>query len=451
MKPALLVSLALFAGASLGCSDPVDGTTTDGGSVGPDGGSAGADAGATPDCESIVGVDCETFAEAYVKAEFPSPDENFGAVVDLTSDTLVVAARDSVYVFALEAEGWRQQARLRGVGFGSDVAIQGDTLVVGGSRASDGGAAYVYERNGGEWSLAAELRASNADPMDSFGWSVALDGDILAVGAPEESAGTGGPMDNTEPGAGAVYVFARRDGAWAETDYVKASDAEYGDEFGYSLALQGSQLFVGAPGRDGARQLAGSLYVFELREGSWLEATRVDAPSDDAPSDEFGYRFGAAIAVDGDWLAAGGTDGGVIILRRRDGDWAQEARLEPDLSRDFLYFGWALALDGDLLVVGAPLDARSGTGLRSTDSFEALDSGASYLYRRTGNSWNRIARVKASSPDPYDSFGTAVAIHAGRLAIAAPFEDGRAGGINGDETSNETTDSGAVYLRRVAP
>ncbi|MDH5694411.1 MAG: FG-GAP repeat protein, partial [Gammaproteobacteria bacterium] len=148
--------------------------------------------------------------------------------------------------------------------FGYSVALEGDTLVVGvpseqGDASStaknpnnnipitdfSAGAVYVFTRSNGVWSLQAYLKASNADADDGFGWSVALSGDALVVGALLEDGDASStaaiPNDNA-PGAGAVYVFTRTGTSWSQQAYLKASNAGTGDGFGRSVALSGDTL-----------------------------------------------------------------------------------------------------------------------------------------------------------------------------------------------------------------
>jgi hypothetical protein len=155
--------------------------------------------------------------------------------------------------------------------FGNNVAISGDTMVisameedssatgVGGNQADNSaavsGAVYVFTRTGGVWTQQAYLKASNAETGDFFGFSLALSGDTLVVGAPAEDSnatGVGGTqIDNSAIDSGAVYVFTRTGVIWTQQAYLKASNAETGDFFGSSLALSGDTLVVGT-GQEGS-------------------------------------------------------------------------------------------------------------------------------------------------------------------------------------------------------
>jgi hypothetical protein len=249
--------------------------------------------------------------QAYLKASNPDALDLFGSSVALSGDTLAVGAwgewsaavgvnppggqannladrAGAVYVFVWTGTTWTQQAYLKASNtgesdhFGSSVALSGDTLAVGAvgeASAADGvnpaggqadnsarfsGAVYVFVRIGTTWTQQAYLKASNTDAYDAFGSSVALSGGTLAVGATDEASRAvgvnppGGQADNSAYRAGAVYVFVRTGTTWTQQVYLKASNTNAYDSFGFSVALSGNALAVGA--RDGGD--AGAVYVF---------------------------------------------------------------------------------------------------------------------------------------------------------------------------------------------
>ena len=204
--------------------------------------------------------DAASGAQAYVKAANTDAGDNFGFSVDLSSDgnTLAVSA-------------WLEDS--------------GDRNDEMDNNAIDSGAAYVFTRdNGGVWSQQAYVKASTMDESDRFGWNLSVSGDAskLAIGANnEDSVATGvngDQADNNADGAGAVYVFNHDNGSdWIQQAYVKASNANPGDSFGFRIALSedGNSLAVGAyredsvvTGIDGdhadnSAESAGALYVFQ--------------------------------------------------------------------------------------------------------------------------------------------------------------------------------------------
>jgi hypothetical protein len=182
----------------------------------------------------------------------------------------------AVYLFTRSNGLWNQQAFFKasnaeeGDGFGASLAILDNTLVVGAtgedSSATGGeadnsttsaGAVYLYTRNAGAWTQQSYLKASNAGEMDGFGNSVAISGDTLVVGAFFESSSVnGGESDNSALNAGAAYVFTRSNETWIQQAYLKASNADWSDLFGSSVAISGDTLVVGAPNEDSSANSA---------------------------------------------------------------------------------------------------------------------------------------------------------------------------------------------------
>ncbi|MES9851044.1 MAG: cadherin-like beta sandwich domain-containing protein [Candidatus Thiodiazotropha sp. L084R] len=224
--------------------------------------------------------------QAYLKSSNGDAADQFGTSLAVSHDTLVVGApfEDSsvtggesdnsasdagaVYVFNRSGGVWSQQAYLKSSNgevqdqFGTVMAISGDTLVVaapleddsveGGVNLiplNDSGATYVFTRSDGVWSQQAYLKANNAGWDDQFGASIAISGDNLVVGAPGEasSANAGERDNNTALAAGAAYLFSRSDGIWSQQSYLKASNVEAEDKFGSSVAISSDTLVVGAP------------------------------------------------------------------------------------------------------------------------------------------------------------------------------------------------------------
>ena len=205
--------------------------------------------------------------QAYLKASDGLAGDTFGYGVAVHGDTVAVSSRrmfdGTVYLFTRDANGtWTQETAvsaadgLQDIGFGDETALAGETLAVA-ARWHYGagpfrGAVYVYRRASfGVWSQEALVVSSNADDYDTFGESLALSGATLAVGALNEASaatGVGGDeTDNSAPFSGAAYVFTRSEsGDWTQQAYIKASNTESGDDFGYSLDLQGDWLVVGA-------------------------------------------------------------------------------------------------------------------------------------------------------------------------------------------------------------
>jgi hypothetical protein len=274
--------------------------------------------------------------EAYVKASNTDAIDLFGTSIALLGTRLVVGApwEDSAatgvdgdqsdnsadrsgaaYVFERGDGGWIQTSYLKAsdtaplAEFGTSVAQSSDLIAVGapgtgaaGEAADDHGAVYVFESAGGTFEQTAVLRPESLRAGDRFGAPVAVDGDLVAVSATgDESAGANDAgSSDTVPNAGAVYVFARAQGVWSESAVLKAPNAEPKAYFGCALALGGGRLFVGAFGEDRAHPSSGAVYVYTGSGSGFALSDRLTAPDG-----ETGDRFGSALGLSPNGLAAG--------------------------------------------------------------------------------------------------------------------------------------------------
>jgi hypothetical protein len=424
--------------------------------------------------------------QAYVKASNAGQSNLFGMSVAVSADgnTLAVSApwepsaatgvngnqndtsmpqAGAVYVFVRSGESWSQQAYVKasntghpadlddptadGDQFGSSIALSGDgnTLAVGaitedsvatginGNAADDtanaAGAVYVYSRTGTTWAQQAYVKGSNTEAADLFGYRVALSHDgntLVAAGYDEDGPGRGvNPADqgNGANGSGALYVFARTGGAWKQDAYLKGSRSEGNDALGFSIAISA----------DGNTIIGGAADESCLLGGISPQGCTTDKPED----------------------ASGGSAGAAYVWVRGNGTWTEQAFIKsssPQLQ-DWFAANLALSADGNTLLVAAPMEdsrARGVNGDQKDDS--AVESGAAYVFRRTGTSWSQLAYMKASNAEEYDEFGTAVAVTGdGRtLVTGARMESGGAAGVNGDENDNSMPQSGAVYVWEVS-
>jgi hypothetical protein len=300
--------------------------------------------------------------------------------------------------------------------FGRAVALSGDTLVVGANGADSetagrrSGAAYVFQWNGSAWIEQARLTARDAEAGDEFGYAVAIDGDIVAVGAHFKHSPSGGN------GAGAVYVFARRGDRWDEQAKLTTTDGAPFDLFGHAVAVSGDTLAVGARGANdpsGARN-AGAVYVFQRSSQTWTQQARLTA-GDAGAVDHFGH----AVAIGGDTIVTGayGHDGGagknsgaVYVFRRSGETWSEQARLTASDARAYAQFGYAVALDGDTLVVGANQDSDTVANDPMSIYRDGGTAGAVYVFQRNGDSWSEQAKLAVGGSEEYGFLGQAVAL-----------------------------------------
>ena len=248
-----------------------------------------------------------------------------------------------VYVYTQSGSTWTEQAKLypkdveyAAQGFGSSLALSGDVLVVGApqdnSLGANAGAAYIFQRSGADWWQAAKLKANDGAANDRFGSSV-------AVSSAAMTALVGAPGDDSN--AGAIYVFMFGANAWAQKTKFTASDRAANDLFGTSLAYVGSTAAVGAPGDDSNR---GSVYIFNGSSSTWTQSAKLISTSAQA-----GEQFGTALAMnaarivvgapgydggtliyDGQGICTRGCDQGAAFVYNWTGAWTLSARLTAD-------------------------------------------------------------------------------------------------------------------------
>ena len=362
------------SGDRFGQSVAVDGNTAVIGSRFDD--DKGPDAGAAYVFVRATGVWTQ---QAKLVASDGTSFDQFGSSVALDGDTIVIGAYsdDSAYVFVRTAGGWTQQAKLLasagsgGAGFGGSVALDRDTAVIGAAFDDPGaafvysGAAYVFTRTAGVWAQAARLKASDGASSDQFGFSVAVDGDTAVVGARRDDDRTG-----------SAHVFMRSAGVWTEQAKLLASDGASTDEFGFSVAVDGDTAVIGAPFVGGGGPGTGSVYVFTHTAGGWTQDAKLLA-SGGAMSRQFGYSVALDddIAVigerlDSDYLAEAGS---AYVFTRTAGVWTQQTRLLASDAAEGDQLGWSVALDGGTAVIGAGFDESAYVFSLVSDPATLLD------------------------------------------------------------------------------
>ncbi len=304
--------------------------------------------------------------------------------------------------------------------FGFSVAIAGDTALIGAYGDDEGGSAtgsvFVFERVGGVWTQEAQLTASDRAAGDVFGRDVALSGEMAVIGAPQN--------DDAGSQSGSAYVFVRNAGVWTQAAKLLPADGAAGDLFGASVAIAGTTVVVGAAEHDGGGiNNSGAAYVFVEGPAGWAQQAKLVAGS---PSP--GDFFGTSVALSGDTALVGADSrtamrtGSARVFVRSGVTWTQEATLLASDGLNGDRFGFSVALDGDTALVGAPLKATA-----------AGDTGAAYLFDRSGVAWSQTARLMSSDPDDQDRFGNWVALSGASALVAASFDD------------EQGADAGAVY------
>jgi hypothetical protein len=260
------------------------------------------------------------------------------------------------------------------------------------------GAVYLFQKSGDTWQQIARLTPDPPQPDSRFGSTLAIEGEVLAVGAPYEyNPGSGNA-------SGAVYLFTRGQGGWSQEVRLSAEDGSPFDLFGSSLALKGLDLAIGGRAADGpnGERDAGAVYLYRWEDQTWILQTRLGAEA--APFDHFGH----ALAFTDDGLLIGAPDtepsqisnaGQVYIYRHTRGSWTEHSRLTPDEARPQARFGAALSIQDDLLAVLAPQEyQRPGPIPPNAIGYEAA-FGAAHIFERRGDQWHWQARLFPEAAD----------------------------------------------------
>ena len=345
--------------------------------------------------------------------------------------------------------------------FGFSVAVSGSLALVGAYDDDSGrGAAYAFEYDGTTWVARNKLRAMGGVAGDNFGWAVAVSGDRAFVTAPGDGVGSvyafvwtgaawaqrarlvpqgtlGGTFGlsaamsgdraivgmSSDVGTtvrGTAFVYHASGTTWTQQPQLFASDGVPGDNFGFSVAISGDRALVGAFADDSFR---GSAYVYDLGSGVWTPRPRIRGAKV-IPGD----RFGRSVALSGDRALVGADEGGVggnaggaaFVFERTGSQWAQRRRLvASDRPPNFPdrwdeRFGGAVALDGDVAVVGAQF-AR----VDPTDTTSPAERGAAYAFAFVDGAWRETAKRTASDWATNDRFGSAVALSGGIALVGA--------------------------------
>lgn len=392
-----------------------------------------------------------------------------------------LAGAGAVYIFSrsmpgvgMPAPAWGLRARLEGsspaakMAFGASLALSanGRTLAVGApeersnARGINGdaanrdaygaGAAYIFMDNGSTWSQQAYIKSRNTPAKvetcsrldisgtavfpctpQHFGFSVALsaDGNLLAVGAPEEGAnftpGSAAVLSGLSftgetifgGGVGAVHTFARNNGGWAEQAHLPGSSADP------TMARFGAVVALSSDGTVLAANTDKDISVLTHLGGVWSAPTQVwRVPAAGALT---GSHNPFAMSRDGSTLAvldrSGGTDVQLRTFTRTGDAWTQQPALPVKAADGFFTNSVMLSLsaDGRMLAVGNLDDASNASGINGNPNNQALYSaGAVNVYRRDGTTWAHRAYLKAPQPRALARFGASVALSGDASTLA---------------------------------
>lgn len=389
---------------------------------------------------AALAQDCDPTEIAKLLAADGADGDRFGRAVAIDGDTAVVGvtgdddhgnASGSAYIFTRSGGVWTQQAKLvpdDGVEyayFGYSVAIDGDTVVIGAVWDDDNGpysgSAYVFVRDGGDWSQQAKLLQPNGTEEDWFGQSVSVSGDHAIVGAPYSSDHFGTP-------SGTAWAFRRSAGIWSSGSMLLPSfwftDAY--DDFGGSVWIDGNLAVIGAPGDDDNGSGSGAVYVFEYVDFlyQWFDFAKL-VPDDGAEGD----RFGVSACLSADTVVVGsyrdddnGTDSGSAYVFTGSGSqWTQQAKLLPSDGIGDEWFGRTVSFSQETAVIGV-------------EAYHSGGVGSAYVFARDAGVWSQQAKLLASDGVAGDWFGQGAAIDVDTIVLGAGGQD------------DNGTEAGAVYV-----
>ena len=371
--------------------------------------------------------------------------ESYAAASSINSGNL-----NYVYILQNQNGTWTQADRVQGqapehqslgVGYGSSISISGDYLAVGSpgfivtandSNVDDG--VFIYKRQGGgNWQQTAAIRDANVvreridegDGVvfyhsDSFGASVSISGDYLAIGSHTD--------DDIGRNSGSVFIYERQSGEnWNQVTKLNASDGTNNYGFGRSVSIEGDLSLIAATGRSNG---TGAVYVFQRQSGSWVQ-TNIFTANDGADGDS----FGSSVSISGNRAIVGAyydNDNGnlsgsaYIFERQSNGSWSQTAKLTASDGESGDLFGSSVSISGDHAIVGTDRISKSGG---------RFINGKAYLFSKEGSSWKETRLIAADgyTNDGFN-FGQSVSIHSNTAIIGSRLHLERG------------TNAGAAYL-----
>jgi|GEM_PF-2121908 len=342
--------------------------------------------------------------------------DSFGYSVDLSGNYAIIGSyrnrenssgAGAAYIFENQNGNWSQIAKLtandgaRNDYFGISVSISNNQAIVGAyyddDSGSQSGSAYIFENQNGNWNQIAKLTADDANVYDRFGISVSIIDDYAFVGAHLD--------DDNGSNTGSVYIFKKEGATWLQYDKLTSTNTS---SFGTSISLFEDKIFIGAPNSNAA-------YIFEHQNNTWIETHKL-TPNDAVLFNKFGY----SVSIHDNYAIVGAygdddkdTDAGSIyIFENQNGTWLQVTKLtaEDGTARD--YFGHSVSIYGNYAIVGAYKDDDKGT-----------DSGSAYIFENQNGEWRQISKLTLEDGASEDYFGYAVFMSENHTIIGAYQDD----------------------------
>jgi hypothetical protein len=322
----------------------------------------------------------------FLKAPVPTPNAHFGYTLDLYDDVLVVGLKETFTVTGQSS---------------------------GTARTTGNGVVYVFRQQNSLWELEATLKPSRPFHSDKYGSTLAVSGDTIVVGDPEEdNDGNLTPTQYRNEEYGAVYVYVWSGTDWVEQAYLKASPLYRRIYFGAGVAIDGDRIAISASSSD----LSGktTFYIFQRNGTAWNQEAFLAANYTKSGNSE----PTGSIAIDGDRFIArligaiddsGNVTGAIVVFKHNAGSWNQEQLIFAPNFQEGVFFGWDIAIEGDLIVASAINETLgSSTGV-----------GYIYFFTRHNNIWSLHSSRHASSPESHDRFGFSLSLNGEKLAVGA--------------------------------
>ena len=412
----------------------------------------------------------------------------FGYAVAIDGDYIAVGAENewhgnspldphfmtfgAVYIFKKDEGGegnWGEVKRIEGTknngggAFGKAVAMKGNYLVVGAPNeylnigAANEivcvGAAYIYKRDQGgigNWGLVKRLVDTDRKTFDQFGTAVAINGDDVAIGTPSDEVK--GANNVIIERAGAVYIFNKYQGGtdnWLQTKKITAPDPGPENSFGGTIAMDGNDMVIGHYVFGGSIGKPESAYVFEKNQGgadNWGVVKKLVAPTPAKGND-----FGQSVGIGGGYIIVGAVHedganskveaGSAYIFKKNQGgnkNWGLVKKLTATSPDFFEHFGQSVAISSEHALVGVPEEYSN-----EFEKNNLMDAGAAYFYQKDkgGNeNWGFTKKAVTEECTPDDNYGYSVAISGDLAVVGSPYEDQDRLG------KNAMPDAGAAYI-----
>lgn len=377
-----------------------------------------------------------TVSGDYAIAGVPYDDED-------ASESNYLVNAGSAGIFKKTADGWVLVQKLAASdrhaydNFGYAVAISGDYAVVGAweqdfnlvdaDSLAKAGAAYIFKNTAGTWSQVQKIVPSDREADDYFGWSIAMDGDYILVGAYREDEDAAG--SNTISEAGSAYLFKNNSGTWSEVQKLVSSDRANTDFFGRSVAISGDYAIVGADQEDedasggNTAGTAGSAYIFKNTAGTWSQVQKI-VNSDRAGGDLFGW----SVSISGDYAIIGAyredqdtsgantlaNAGSAYIFKNNSGTWNEQIKLVPSDRLNNDWFGYTVGISGNYAIIGAYKEDEDTSGSNTLG-----EAGSAYVFKLNGSTWSQAQKIVPDVRAAYDHFARSVAISGGHSICGA--------------------------------